>query len=121
MLSGTLRKRDNAWFVDYASTLYSEPSRQTISWKVTGARRSGNCAFAPEMADRLAVTSVPDRDAWQAYKDGGYLVLETEHEGESVVAPYPCPKVRRGIETRYRYGQWEKRLKTGWTPITEGA
>jgi hypothetical protein len=29
----------------------------------------------------------------------------------------PCPKVRKGIETRYRYGKWEKYLKTrGWVP-----
>ena len=29
--------------------------------------------------------------------------------------PRPCPKVRKGIETRYRYGTWQKCLKTrGW-------
>lgn len=28
---------------------------------------------------------------------------------------YPCPKVRTGIETRYRQGRWEKYLKSaGW-------
>lgn len=31
------------------------------------------------------------------------------------VEPIPCPKVRKGIETRYRQGRWEKCLKTGWT------
>lgn len=30
--------------------------------------------------------------------------------------PYPCPKVRSGISTRYRHGVWEKCLKTGWQP-----
>jgi hypothetical protein len=26
----------------------------------------------------------------------------------------PCPKVRSGINTRYKNGYWEKELKTGW-------
>lgn len=30
--------------------------------------------------------------------------------------PYPCPKVRAGIPTRYRNGYWEKCLRTGWQP-----
>jgi len=29
--------------------------------------------------------------------------------------PVPCPKVRKGIETRWHNGQWEKYLKSqGW-------
>ena len=33
------------------------------------------------------------------------------------ILPIPRPKVRRGIETRYRDGQWQKRLKSrGWVP-----
>lgn len=28
--------------------------------------------------------------------------------------PLPCPKVRKGIETRYRDGRWQKLLKKGW-------
>lgn len=30
--------------------------------------------------------------------------------------PIPCPTVRKGIETRWWRGRWEKYLKTGWTP-----
>ena len=33
---------------------------------------------------------------------------------DTYVKPYPCPKVRKGIETRYHYGQWQKLLKSGW-------
>jgi hypothetical protein len=29
--------------------------------------------------------------------------------------PVHCPKVRKGIPTRYTRGRWEKQLKTGWT------
>ena len=32
--------------------------------------------------------------------------------------PFPCPKVRKGIETRYRHGTWQKLLKTkGWVAV----
>lgn len=31
--------------------------------------------------------------------------------------PFPCPKVRGSIETRYRDGSWQKRLHTGWVTI----
>ena len=33
---------------------------------------------------------------------------------EFFVEPVPMPKVRKGIETRYRNGRWEKLLKKGW-------
>ena len=31
------------------------------------------------------------------------------------VIPIPCPKVRKGIPTRWRNTRWEKYLATGWT------
>jgi hypothetical protein len=31
--------------------------------------------------------------------------------------PYPCPKLRAGIETRYRDGRWQKLLKSGWKDV----
>ena len=30
------------------------------------------------------------------------------------VTEIACPKVRKGIETRYRNGSWQKLLKSGW-------
>ena len=42
-------------------------------------------------------------------KDGGKtLSIETLKE------PIPCPKTRKGINTRWNNGHWEKELKTGW-------
>lgn len=32
----------------------------------------------------------------------------------TVSAPIPCPKVRRGVQVRYRDGVWQKCLKKGW-------
>lgn len=113
MITGIVRQRDGKWYVDHCYPLYSEPKLVTLSWLVTGARRTG--PFAPEIADGLTVDSVRDRDAWQAYSQGDYVVLETEHHGEASEADFPCPKVRGGLETRYRYGIWEKCTKAhGW-------
>ena len=37
---------------------------------------------------------------------------------DTVIEPVPCPKVRKGMETRWYRGRWEKYLKTkGWVSI----
>jgi hypothetical protein len=43
-------------------------------------------------------------------KGGDTLPEFTERE------PLPCPKVRKGTETRYCQGRWEKLLRKGWVP-----
>jgi len=49
------------------------------------------------------------------------LYLKDLGKTESIhttIDPLPCPKVRKGIETRYRWGKWEKYLKTqGWVSV----
>lgn len=114
MISGTIRQTGpEAWIVEHSYSAQSEPVLITVSWRVTGARRTG--PFAPALADGTRVDSIAGRDAWQAYREGDYLTVETEHSGTIREIPYPCPKVRAGIETRYRYGQWEKNTKAkGW-------
>lgn len=47
-----------------------------------------------------------------------YIALTEGGNTKSIkveVNPIPCPKVRKGIETRWRFGHWEKYLKAeGW-------
>lgn len=112
MLTGVLRQRDGKWYVDASHPANSEPTLITISWLVTGTRRGINYGPAPEMVDGLAVThSDIGGEYWQAYEHGNYLTLLTEHDGTISEVPLPCPKVRKGIETRYRYGRWEKAVR----------
>jgi len=34
---------------------------------------------------------------------------------DTIIEPIPCPKVRKGIETRWEHGNWQKYLKNqGW-------
>jgi len=35
---------------------------------------------------------------------------------ETITENISCPKVRRGIETCWKNGRWEKLLKSGWKP-----
>jgi len=113
MIVGTVRQRGADWFVEHSYSLHSEPALAIVSWKVIGSRRTGG--LAPDLVDGLRLDSVSDQDRWQAYRQGEYLTLFTEHQGTIRKEPLPCPKVRRGIETRYRDGQWERYLKMeGW-------
>jgi len=116
MLTGVVRhNRGNVWTVEHSYPLNTEPRLVTLAWRVVGMRRTG--PFAPALADGLEVSSVHDRDAWQAYRQGDYLILETEHNGTPREDPLPCPPIRRGIETRYHMGAWQKYLKaSGWVP-----
>jgi hypothetical protein len=80
-------------------------------------------------SDRFEVSEFP-ADGFEAHKDGPgtYSVRILPHVysrwalingGQTVPEynerlPIPCPKVRKGIETRWRNGEWVKLLKTGW-------
>ena len=115
MIHGTVRQAGREWTVEHRYSVFAEPQWNTVAWKVTGARRTG--PFAPDLADGLAVDHCGmGSDRFQAYAQGDYLILETEHEGTVTLSDYPCPKVRGGIATRYRNGRWEKCLRAGWVP-----
>jgi hypothetical protein len=114
MLTATVRKVGRGWVVEHSYPRFNEPIQNTVTWKVTGARREAPYGFAPELADGLTVTAQYGDSPFQAYGRGGYLILSIDKDGSAIDAPIPCPKVRKGTETRYRNGQWEKLLKTGW-------
>ena len=57
------------------------------------------------------IASLPDGCWSESPMRGDQKAMRVDAE------PFPCPKVRKGIETRYYYGQWEKYLKSskrGW-------
>lgn len=75
--------------------------------EVRYVRDSGHAC--PEAKDGRAVK-------WTAYAQGAYLeVIADSTCYEQVIEPVACPKVRKGVETRYHFGRWEKFLKAdGW-------
>lgn len=113
-MTGTVRKAGDGWTIEHSYTAQETPERITVTWRVLASARSGAVAFAPELRDELEIRFVTD-DRWEAYASGGYLMLTTEHEGAVSRTPVPCPRVRAGVETRYRHGRWEKLTKrAGW-------
>jgi hypothetical protein len=116
VITGIVRQTADGWSVEHRYTAQDTPELITVAWRITGTSRTGAVAFAPALADGLEVSSGSgEGDRWSAYASGGSLVVVTEHEGTIRRDPLPCPRVRAGVETRYRSGRWEKWTKrAGW-------
>lgn len=112
-MTGYLRKDCGDWWIEYRYRLHDRPISVGTRWRVTGARTTG--ALAPEVCNGLVLTHT-EQGRWQAYKDGAYLVLDTEQVGEQLPEEEVLkPGVRKGVDVRYHNGRWEKYLKRdGW-------
>lgn len=112
-MTGTIRQYNGQLVIEYQYPATVEPVLIGVRWAVEGAKRTG--PFAPELTPGIVV-SYRDRDTWQAYAQGDYLIVHSAHEGTPMDAtPIDCPKVRKGTETRYYCGRWEKYSKReGW-------
>lgn len=111
-----LENREGKLSVATRSTHYSEPVEIIVYWDVIDA------ASAQEFQERfsrqlpLPVTHTPGNPGFYLYLPGQFksLHLRTPERGEVVEKSYPCPKVRKGTETRYHCGRWQKATKKGW-------
>lgn len=118
-LKGTFSLTDAGLFFVHTSNDWTEPQRLTLGWKVLEHWKA--LSF---FADRdRAYFAFDNRPACLqhdvvTFDDGtmpAWRFACPDRPAESVSrTPIPCPKVRSGIETRYRHGAWEKLLKTGW-------
>lgn len=109
----TVRHHAGQLVLEYQYPSTTAPVLIGVRWPIVDAKRTG--PFAPELADGLVV-SYRQSDRWQAYAQGDYLIVHSAHEGTPMTdQPIVCPKVRKGIETRYYCGRWEKYSKRdGW-------
>ena len=109
-------KHNKIWCIGESFTGHDKPEVVTNHWpigritpwidleKFNGAEvTKGGCNY--EYSLRIA----PYNYVRMYLKDLGKT--ESIH---TTTEPMPCPKVRKGIETRYRWGKWEKLLKSGW-------
>lgn len=124
MIRGKVVRLDGKLVVRYASNLDSEPKRYILYWPLSEDRSIGGVF---RLEDREVVSDLgsegwgiapEDPDFWSLRSITAVLLnggkteaVKIEHE------PIPCPKVRKGVETRYRYGHWEKLLKSGWVTL----
>ena len=99
----------------WSDTESSAPIRVTWYWPFFRIKEN-------EVADILGTEAYDERNGVFAARvaGGGWRRFQLQDGGQTKAIdimrePIPCPHVRRGIETRYRAGRWEKYLKTqGW-------
>lgn len=108
-MEGVLRElKPGAWAIEYSSTRWSEPVRDTECWAINRAVR-----IRPfENGEPVTYHS---NGVWMAR---GGLELHVDPKAKpvkSISEPVPMPKLRKGSEARWKNGIWETRTpKTGW-------
>jgi hypothetical protein len=112
----------DGWAVVRSPYTYSDKPEEVVNYYPTGLRtmqltrdhgipvpaeleysRDGEYAVMTgrAMYSQARIIALPDRGRTQCIKQE--------------IIPIPCPKVRKGIETRWRNSRWEKYLKSeGW-------
>lgn len=110
-------------FVRDADPAYYEPKYFVRYWPTRFGRMEldrGYCGLPPVKPEEIQVRKCgygyelkfPQFGFWADVPvRGDQLPHHFEEE------PIPCPKVRAGIQTRWRDGMWRKLLKSGWTII----
>jgi hypothetical protein len=118
-LDGVVDYRDGWLCVRYDDNHFDRPERIQTFWPVRQESRS----YVQDLIGSPA--SYDGHGSYAALIPGTirmYERLPLLNGGQTQpiatnVEPLPCPKVRKGIPTKYARGQWWKLLKTeGWIP-----
>ena len=109
-------KHNNVWCIQDSFPLYDKPEMIIQHWPI-------GTIFPPIGIDSYEGHEVTKNSAY------GYSIRTAPYQHSSIhlkdqgqtksihtyTVMIPCPKVRKGIVTRWYNGQWEKLLKSGWT------
>jgi hypothetical protein len=120
MLTGKLAERDGKLFVVYASPLDGAPKLRCLWWAVEKTRGNAYNAYRPEAGDTVRSTG---DEWWTANREGvasnvGCVAFSSGKQADYIEEiDVPAPKVRKGIETRWHQGAWQRFSKRdGWIP-----
>lgn len=108
-MRGTIDIDGKDILIRYADCLRSEPTEVVMWWKPTDIRRNPYRPGFPQQGDE--VDGAGDWWTGPGYSlrlAGNTVAVRSERH------PVPCPKVRKGTETRWRDGAWEKLMAKGW-------
>ena len=111
-------------YIRHGEPAYNEPTLIIRYWPTRFGRHELE-SFSPDvpnnMPDQIVVREGSSQRYGYSLKFPGMGVwadcpLAGDSRCERIEQqPIPCPKVRAGIDVRYRDGRWQKCLKTGWT------
>ena len=114
-MKNTLDFKDNLLCIRHEDVGYDIPETIVLWWPIGRLPRA-------DYDHLLGQEAIDNRDGIFRVQIGSCgsqrFMLENGGQTQAIAVertPLPCPKVRKGIETRYRSGRWEKQLKTGWT------
>lgn len=121
MMQGTLVKRGGKLCVLHEYTLQDTPEARRLYWEVRGTKRNPYSMQFPEAGDTVASAGegwwhVTNRQAGEVSTGSGNDPVAYDE-----IVAVPPPKVRKGIELRWHYGEWQKYSKTqGWVSAGRG-
>jgi len=116
----TIQYQDANAYVCYSAPMQNAPIICENYWKITNADVKGTELHYGQPMDGIHLDQIGGGEYWPvgfSRRNPGNVILidPTAPPVFTKNRPYICPKVRKGIETRYYYGQWQKLLKSGWT------
>ena len=113
-------KCQGKWCIRSLYNMYNEPKMSICHWPIGKISQRIDLSFyeGQEVTPRYdrysgiyTLRTAPYQHIDLYLIDGGKT-----QSIETVTENIPCPKVRKGIETRWENGRWEKLLKSGWKP-----
>lgn len=110
MLTGTIDEIQGKLYVKYVTTLYSEPTQQTIWWEIHTVKRNAYAPAFPQAGDLVTSSSCDSSDFGNTH----YRVyVKGDNAAKVERTPVSCPKTR-GKPSRWNDGRWEKLTARGW-------
>jgi hypothetical protein len=119
----TLVERDGLLYVRSVYPMYDEPKRQILYYPVSngyGAQVRVDAYNREYLGQELSYNKVGCFYELDRGSMNGAIIIRLMNGGATQATfneleEIACPKVRKGIETRFRNGRWEKCLKSqGW-------
>ena len=111
-------KHNKQWCIQDSFPLYDKPEKVILHWPIGSVYPPiGIDSYEGHEVTKNSSYGYSIRAAAYQYSDI-YLIIDQGRTKSihTIVEPIPCPKVRKGIETRWYNGRWEKLLKSGWVP-----
>ncbi len=121
-MQGKITTRDGQLFVLYETAHTDEPKITRLWWAVTCSIGSPHGGWErPKDGDLADYSSGSCTGQWSTRDPETHRRTGGVETGSgSVQAVYretvdaPAPKIRKGIESRWSNGRWQKALKSGW-------